>query len=323
MQRLQQQQLQMRWTRHGHIIDPRTHPSVCSHAQVPAALRLDDRIRVYYADRDQDGRSFPAYVDVDPDEPARVIDHHPGRLMSLGAPGTFDDDGVMPGYAMHHEGRILLYYSGWNQRHRVPYHNATGLAQSRDGVLFERVYEGPVMDRIPTEPQLAVTPSILKTQAGWQAWYISGLRWDLIDGHYEPVYVIKYATSRDGVYWERPAHICIPQRHPQEAFSHPTVVWHDGWYHMWFCCRHCRDFRGGAGSYRMGYARSLDGQSWERLDDLVGIAPSAGGFDSEMICYPFVMREKDHLIMFFNGNGHGQTGIGVATMPLSALETAG
>ena len=311
----------MSWTRLGTLVDPRETPGMNSHAQVPTALRLADRIRVYYADRDRQGRSFPAYVDVDPAHPTQVLDHHPSAIMALGRPGAFDDMGVMPGYAAQEsDGRVLLFYSGWNRAFNVPYHNATGLASSVDGVRFERMFEGPVMDRTATEPYIAVTPSMLREPDGsWKAWYISGLRWDLVGDKYEPVYVIKHAHSADGVQWVRPPEICVPQRHPQEAFSHPTVFRHRSRIHMWFCARHSVDYRGGSGAYRMGYAWSSDGRTWTRKDDDAGLRPSDGGFDSQMTAYPFVLREGDDLLMFYNGNGFGQTGIGVARLPLAAL----
>lgn len=312
----------MHWTKLGHIVDPRSTAGMRSHAQVPTALRLDGRIRIYYADRDAEGRSFPAWVDVDPADPTRVLGHDPAPAMGLGRPGTFDDMGVMPGYAAREpDGRILLFYSGWNRGYNVPYHNATGLASSPDGDRFERVFEGPVMDRTAREPYIAVTPSMLRDDdGGWQAWYISGLRWDLVGEKYEPVYVIKHARSADGVTWERPPEICVPQAHPQEAFSHPTVLRHRGTLHMWFCARHSVDYRGGGGAYRMGYAWSEDGTRWIRDDAQAGLHPTPGGFDAEMTAYPFVLREGEHLLMFYNGSGFGRTGIGVARMPVAALE---
>jgi hypothetical protein len=225
----------------------------------------------------------------------------------------------MPAWVHQHDGRTWMYYSGWNRRLTVPYHNATGLAVSDDGGRsFTRAYEGPVLDRTPEEPHLAVTPWILRDEtpsgAQWQAWYISGLRWARVNDKFEPVYVIKHARSADGVHWQRANVQCVAQAHPLEAFSHPTVLRSGGRYHLWYCCRHSEDYRDGSGAYRIGYAWSDDGERFERCDDRAGIVPSPGGWDSTMNCYPAVVSVDDRTYMFYNGNGFGRSGIGVAVL---------
>ncbi|MBC7781068.1 MAG: hypothetical protein H7125_13290 [Proteobacteria bacterium] len=317
----------MRWRKLGQVFDPRAHREWAgSHAQVPTVLVLADRLRVYYADRHADGRSFPTFIDVDRDDPTRVLYCHRVPVLGWGAPGTFDDEGVMPAFALEHEGRIRLYYSGWNRRVSVPYHNATGLAVSDDGgVTFVRAFDGPLLDRTPEEPYLAVTPWVLREpRAGggyaWRAWYISGLRWVPVDGRLEPVYVIKHALSDDGIRWQRPNLQCVAQQHELEAFSHPSV-WRDGdTWHMWYCHRHSRDYRTGPGAYRIGYARSSDGIGFERDDAAAGIDVSEEGWDDTMICYPAVVPVGDRVFLFYNGNAFGQTGIGVAVLERDARD---
>jgi hypothetical protein len=316
------------WRKLGQVFDPRAHPEWAgSHAQVPTVLVMADRLRVYYAGRGADGRSFPTFIDVDRDDPTRLLGCHRSPVLGLGAPGTFDDEGVMPAWVHQREGRVWMYYSGWNRRLTVPYHNATGLAVSDDdGLTFRRAYEGPVLDRTPEEPYLAVTPWIECERSGqdadaqaarssrWQAWYISGERWVEVDGRYEPVYVIRHARSDDGVHWQRRAVTCVEQAHPLEAFSHPTVLREGGRYHLWYCHRHSLDYRDGSGAYRIGYAWSDDGERFVRSDAQSGIAPSADGWDSTMTCYPSVVRVGTRTYLFYNGNGFGQSGIGVAIL---------
>jgi hypothetical protein len=304
----------MGWVRKGRIFAPEEHREWAgTHAQVPAVLALPDRLRVYYADRTSDNKSFMTYLDVRRDDPLQAIDYHRSSLMPYGAAGTFDDDGMMPGFVMHADGRVLLYYNGWNRGVSVPYRNSMGLAVSTDdGRTFARMFEGPIMDRTAREPYTAVTPTILREDALWRMWYVSGLRWVKIDEMLELVYVIKYASSADGITWDRPNHLCIPQRHDLEAYAHPTVVYRGGRYHMWFSFRDSRDFRDGAGAYRIGYAVSDDGLAWSRDDASGGLDVSAEGFDSRMTAYPYVIEVDGTLRLFYNGNGFGRGGIGYA-----------
>ncbi len=75
---------------------------------------------------------------------------------------------------------------------------------------------------------------------------------------------------------------------------------------MWFCCRGHR--------YRLGYAESHDGLTWQRNDERAGMTVSQTGWDSEMICYPFVFAHRGRTYMLYNGNGYGKTGFGLAEL---------
>lgn len=306
----------MNWIRKGRIFAPADHPDWAgSHAQVPTALLYSDRIRIFYADRNESGKSYTTYLDVDRRNLGTVLYYHKVPILPLGAPGTFDDDGMMPSYALRREGLVYLYYSGWNRGMTVPYRNSVGIAVSDDdGAIFRRLYEGPVLERTPLEPYIAVTPTILKEGRQWRMWYISGTRWVEVQGRYEPVYVIKYAFSEDGINWVRPNLQCISQSHEEEAFSHPTVIKDGDRYRMWYCFRNSRDYRDGTGAYRIGYAESVDGLEWTRMDESNGLPVSSEGWDSTMTCYPFVISVDGRTVMFYNGNGFGRSGFGYAIL---------
>jgi hypothetical protein len=77
---------------------------------------------------------------------------------------------------------------------------------------------------------------------------------------------------------------------------------------MWY------SIRSFAEPYRVGYAESVDGLRWVRMDSEAGIARSNDGWDSEMICYPAVIKVGPRTLMFYNGNGHGASGFGAAEM---------
>jgi len=305
----------MTWEKKGLIFSPERNEGFNSHIQVPTVLVKDDRLRVYYAARYQSGKSYTCYLDLDINDFRKVLNIYDKEILTSGKPGTFDDEGIMPSEIILHENKYYFYYSGWNQRVSIPYHNATGLAVSEDGGhSFSRLYDGPILDRIATEPYLAVTPCILKEKNLWRMWYISGLKWVEINDHFEPVYAIKYAHSIDGINWRRDSKICIPQNHELEAFSRPSVIKKNDIYCMWFCFRDSHDYRDGKGSYRMGYAESNDGIEWQRMDEKAGIdiSRNKSDWDGKMICYPYIVKVRNDYYLFYNGNGFGQSGIGYA-----------
>ena len=80
---------------------------------------------------------------------------------------------------------------------------------------------------------------------------------------------------------------------------------------MWY------SFRDGTGTkYRIGYSHSYDGINWTNKLDEVGINVSNTGWDSEMICYPHIVKAKDKYFMFYNGNGFGHSGFGYAELSI-------
>src|SRR3546814_15671541 len=58
-------------------------------------------------------------------------------------------------------------------------------------------------------------------------------------------------------------------------------------------------------AYRLGYAESDDGIRWQRDDSFAGVAPSASGWDSQMVEYAAVARHGDRYFMFYNGDNYG------------------
>ena len=79
---------------------------------------------------------------------------------------------------------------------------------------------------------------------------------------------------------------------------------------MWYCYRGQKEIK----TYRIGYAESKGGLVWERKDELAGIDVSASGWDSECICYPYVFDYNNERYMFYNGNGYGKSGFGLAIL---------
>lgn len=304
----------MPWVKQGRIFHLEMSPDRTSHCQVPTPYVMEDRVRVYYACR-KDGMSFLTYFDLGKDLKT-VLYSHEKPIMDLGKPGAFDSDGVMPSCVIPNGDELWLYYIGWNEKSKTArYHNVIGLAVSKDnGESFQRKFEGPIMDREPNEPYVAVMPFISKVNRGdgcdmWSMWYQSGTEWVKVGDKYEPIYVLKYACSYDGIDWHRSKEVSVPQNHPMEAFSRPSVIKEDGLYKTWYCFRGSEDYRGGEGSYKIGYAESINGVKFDRFDnhDI-----DRDEWDSNMQCYPFVGEIDGKKVMFYNGNDFGQTGIGLA-----------
>ncbi len=288
-----------------------------SHAQMPVVQIRDHCLRIFFSTRPSTGCSLPAFIDVDINDPTRVLRICERPLLELGPAGSFDEHGIMPTMIVESGDELLLYYTGWSRlAGKAPYNNSSGIAISRDrGNTFGRLFPGPILSRTRNEPFSATLSWIVRDGSGvWHMWYSTTTEWVLGDGRAEPVYVICHACSQDRIQWERDGKPIIPSIYPFEAQSRPTVLYRNGAWHMWFCHRGSQDFRDGPDAYRVGYARSTDLRNWERNDAVAGIDVSASGWDSKMIAYPCVVETPAGVQMCYNGNGFGASGIGWAKL---------
>ena len=285
-----------------------------SHAQVPVVDLLEDRIRIYYATRDALGRSNVSYIEVEKNNPEKIIYEHTAPLFELGNLGTFDDSGIMPSSIITVGNKKYLYYIGWTTRGTIPFQNAVGLAISEDGgKVFKKLSEGPIISVNFIEPYFSGTSFVTFEDDIFKMWYLSCIKWEKFDGKPEPIYNIKYAESLDGITWNQTGKVAIELNDDEGGLVSAAVIKEDGKYKMWFGKRKKSDYRNNiTNSYKIGYAESLNGKDWVRKDDKAGIDISSEGWDSEMISYPYVFKNDNNLIMLYNGNGFGKTGFGYA-----------
>jgi hypothetical protein len=298
------------WVKRGVIFAPPQGASwLNSHAAIPFVMQRDDgRFRAYFAGRDGHNRSQTGYFDFNIEDPKgtlRICDH---PVLRHGDLGTFDETGAMISWIVNHDGRLYMFYSGWNQGTTVPFRTAIGLAVSNDGgETFERYGRGPILDRGIHDACLTASPCVLIEHGLWRMWYVSCVKWEMVNGKPRHYYHVQYAESDNGIEWRRDGRVCIGFKSGEEyAIARPVVRKENGIYRMWY------SYRGD--SYRIGYAESADGLEWERLDDTAGIDVSSSGWDSEMVEYPFVFSHRGQHYMLYNGNGFGRTGIGLAVL---------
>lgn len=282
------------------------------YTQVPSPIVLEDRIRILYAGRINNIAHIFS-IDLSPPPALEIIDFSRTPIMYPNqSMGTFDDEGVMPSFVLKDEGNHYLFYSGWNSRNTIPYHNATGIAKY-DPVdnSIVRLYDGPIMDRTYEHPYLAVTPCVWKDEEMYKALYISGLSWKKYNDRYEPLYVVKFAKSYDLINWQRPVNQFIESKYELECFSNPSVKVNENGLDILFCSRNCFDYRDDpVRGYKLGYANFSNNQVSRK--DVQWFENSLPGADDIMQCYPsfFQWNGKDYIV--YNGNGFGATGFGIA-----------
>jgi hypothetical protein len=291
-----------------------------SYLQFPAAIVLDDRIRVFITTRpepESDGKNvtYIRFFDLNRSDLLEVIGFSDYPVIPLGGPGEFDQFGTMPGDLVKVGNKIFMYYTGWNRLQGVPYNFSVGLATSDDNCMtFVKYSKGPIIGQSVINPFTCGSGATIEDEGTIHMFAISGLEWKLINGKIEHTYGIRHATSTNGLDWDFEESFAIFPKDEYEAIAAPTVIKIDGKYHMWFSYRGSFDFRNGKDSYRIGYAFSEDLYNWTRNDELSGIDVSINGWDSKMVCYPYVFHLENKVYMLYNGNTFGKDSIGLAEL---------
>lgn len=300
----------MKWQKKGLIFcAKRNFQWMVSHSSVPTLDHIKNNFyRIYFSTRDSNNHSHVGFIEIDIENPKKILKISKLPILSPGKLGTFDDSGVMATSIVNYKNRKFLYYVGWNQRKNVPFHWSIGLAiSSDDGRTFKKYSEGPIMDRNNTDPIFVTSPTVIFEKNLWKMWYVSALRWEKYRGKLRAPYHIKYAESKDGKNWKREGKIMIDFKNPKEyAIGRASIIKEKNLYKMWYSYS--------IKNYQLGYAESKNGLKWKRKDNEVGISTSKSGWDSKSIQHSFVFKNKNKFFMLYTGNDFGKTGIGYAIL---------
>lgn len=297
-----------KWKKLGQIYDCKPIDEyLLSHASNPLAIHLENDIfRVFFSGRDKDNKSSIGYVDIDIIQQV-LIDTCHKVVFKYGAEDSFYSHGISIGNMYQVEDKSYIQFMAWQIR------NGNHWMGNIGRLLVNNYYNTFELDpqeayiSCDAEDPISLSYSWVMQEKGlFKMWYGSTIDWESDNG--EMIHVIKYATSQDGINWQKHGLAISYELGIAQAFSRPTVIKDNEGYHMWF------SYRSGNGTkYRIGYAHSCDGVQWDRKNSS-GIDIGSNGWDSEMICYPFVFEHKEEKYMLYNGNGYGKTGFGLAKL---------
>ena len=306
-----------KWEKKGLLVEPSAGIQDFTHASHPCIQHIkDDKFLLIWSMRDSRKRShvFRQTCLIKNGEISTLGDVT--LAMSPGKMGTFDCEGLLSCCPVRiSKDKVLFYYSGWNNYAESLWLCDTGLAEiDLKSLKFNRVFEGPVMGRDRHNPYFAAGTSVILEDGLYRSWYNSGLSWQMEkDGSWKARYGVHYAESHDGIDWKFFPGVVIPFKDANEhSFGRPTVLPVEGQYHMWFSCRGAN----GNPEYRIGYAISDDGITWQRVDESAGISVSdkPDDFDHYAQAYPFPFQHDGTLYLLYNGNNYGLTGFGYAVL---------
>ena len=306
----------MKITKIGLIFDPRLISSSWwkSHAMAPSAVLINpSTVRVYLGCWDENKISRIGYVDIDANDPKKILSISEKAVFNIGEDGCFDENGVFPAHSIKEEsGRVILFYTGFQLGHKIRHYNFGGAAISYDnGDSFNRVSKAPVLDRADEGLFVRAGQSAVKVKDIYHNVYSAGSGWHFVAGENRPVYDVFYQASKDPFNLSKEGKKIISVNKDEHGLGRPQIVRLNKTFYVFYTRRVIEGMK-----YHMGYSRSTDLENWERCDsDLFRQIPHGqeGEFDSEMVYFPCVVQVSDKkALLFYSGNYFGRDGLGCA-----------
>jgi predicted GH43/DUF377 family glycosyl hydrolase len=206
-------------------------------------------------------------------------------VLDTGPPSSWDDLKAVHPTVVFKDNLYHMWYAGLG-----PSGYKIGLANSTDGINWEKCSLNPVLDAGPSawEGAKVETPTVLFDGTTFHMWY---------SGFNGAVYRIGYANSSNGIKWNKHS---TPVLNPDTPWDNihvysPAVLYNEGTFHMWYS--------GYDGSiWRIGYATSTDGTNWSKssANPVLDLGPP-GSWDDERIYCPEVVNDKGQYHMWYSG----------------------
>ncbi|RZJ51677.1 MAG: hypothetical protein EOO44_14170 [Flavobacterium sp.] len=293
----------MNWDKIG-VFDAQNYTNdwFANSALQPTPIVLAHAIRVFCGFRDSFGISRVGYVDLDLQDPSKILKVSDMPVLDVGKPGCFDDNGVVPSAVLQIEDKIYLYYAGYQIPKQVRFLVFGGLAVSEDfGNTFKRCYNVPVLDRTEDEQLFRVAHSVLKIGDDIHTYYGGGSEFD--SGHNKtlPKYDIRYLKSQSHSEFPKSGKILLKCENNEHRLGRPYVFKNDNHYEMYF------GYGTEENPYWLTSAVSTDMENWERSQKRI-VPEGANMNDDKMQAYPAVFEVDNVKYLLYNGNDYGKYG---------------
>lgn len=200
------------------------------------------------------------------------------------------------------DGLYKMWYTG-----QARGHSYIGYAESTDGIHFERKSAEPIMmSEFPWERESVMNPCVLFENGEYRMWYSAGET-------YEPN-VLAYATSKDGIHWNKirfnPIFVCDADNvYEQARIGGCQVIKTENEYYLFYIGYEDID------TARVCLAKSKDGiVQWEKSPLNPIISPDPGQWDGEACYKPSALwnEEENKWMLWYNGRKGNKEFIGYA-----------
>jgi len=230
---------------------------------------------------------------------------HPEPVLNPGSAGEWDSYSLEGPFVIRENGQYKMWYGACAT---FPWFKI-GYATSSDGINWTK-HSTPILEPgVQTwESGMVLYCCVMPYENGYKMWY-SGASTAGVSSQE----CIGYATSPDGINWERYANnpVLLPGVNGQWDDTWiflSKVLYIDDIYYMWY----------GAtdnlwATYRVGLATSSNGLDWIKHPSNPVLQPTAGQWDAVGTVLGGVLLDSDTLRMYYGGTNGSTFRIGFAT----------
>jgi len=226
----------------------------------------------------------------------------PPQIVLPPEPATGWENNINRPVVVHRADGYHMWYTGQAQGH-----SKIGYATSPNGRIWKRQFRNPVLESsVPWEGVAVMCPHVIWDERArtWKMWYSAGEQ-------YEPN-AIGYATSTDGVHWNKHASnpVLTPDPHKEwekERVTAAQVIYRKRWYYALYIGFRDIDHA------QIGMARSKDGiGGWIRHVHNPIVRPTPGGWDADACYKPYAVYADRQWRLWYNGRHENLEQIGLA-----------
>jgi len=294
----------------GRILDPRDFQidgNYLSHAANPVVLKIEDCLfRIFFNSRDENQRSSVYSIDFDLDS-RRSIPNTLKVQFLLKSSDSYFKDGVSLGSHFELSGVTWIGFMGWTNPVMKHWYGKIGKFRLNSNFDFESIEAKPWFDLDSFDSTSLSYPAVYFSEKIMHVWYGSTRTWDAGNG--EMIHILKEKVSRDYLQFESSNRIVEWKLGESQAFSRPSILEIHDYFLMAY------SFRGSTTKYRIGFG--LIEKDSTIIKQAYTFSTSASSWESEMVEYPYLVPHRDSIFMFYNGNGYGKSGIGLAQLTIS------
>lgn len=275
-----------------------------SFAQMPIPYIVNNQLKVIFTSRNDQGQSIP-YLSSLSTENLNVLHDAIKLPIPLGAPGAFDDSGVMPSSLSFVNNEMRIYYIGWSTGVKTPYRLGIGMAVANiDGTNVRKKFLGPIIDRSIENPYFVTTPHVIQVENTHRMYLSSGTSWVTHEGRMESVYGVRTCESEDGINWTKFNSPPL-DRAEGECVARPVALNS----HIYSSKRQAIGFRETGNGYRIEVQREVSTDKYQKCE-------TSWESDEEKSvdrAYGIPISIGDSTLFLYNGDRFGRTGFRIAT----------
>lgn len=165
-------------------------------------------------------------------------------IITPGVANSWDSEGKSSPSVIFDENKFKMWFTGYDG-----HVDKIGYATSDDGIKWQIYLDNPILSPQPEELHYS-DPSVIHDEEGYKIW--------LTVQNSNGSYVIKTATSINGISWSNPTPIITTKEWESTTnMNQPSVIKKDGQYLMWYSSVE-------NDQWKIGFATSENGLSWSK-----------------------------------------------------------